>query len=53
MDIIYLEGAEAEAAHREMAAQRERLDAFLKRTGAKSAEAVVLSDPPVSDVDAD
>lgn len=53
MNEIEISAAEADALEREDANTRKGIDAFLARTGAKSAEALVMLDPPVSDVDAD
>ena len=53
MDIIYLTGAAAEAAMQRMDAQGAELRAWLTDRGAKSFEAVIVDDPPTSDVDVD
>lgn len=53
MDIIIATEEERHAIEARRAAFEKELEAFMQRTGATSAEAIVMSDPPVSDVDAD
>lgn len=53
MDVIELEGEEAAAAERMIDIAARNAAAFMRSMGVKSGEALVMTDPPVSDVDAD
>lgn len=53
MEVVYLEGAEAAAAERMIDIAAKNAAAFMRAMGVKSGEALVMTNPPVSDVDAD
>ena len=53
MDVIILEGEEAKRVTESFRKDQADVAAFMKKHGITSGEALVLSDPPVSDVDVD